>query len=184
MVALLAAATTYANGEPQKPLYIINGKVATIEEVKDLGDRLESMTVLKNEKDIKEFDHLGDTSNGVIVITLKDAEEEDMPFVYADVMPQFMGGDLLAFREWVMQNVRYPEAAMKEGKEDMVVANFIVNRHGYIEYDRINIIQSEYPDIFGEEVKRVISTSPRWTPGFNNGHAVSVSFMLPIVFKL
>ena len=184
MVALLAAATTYANGEPQKPLYIINGKVATIEEVKDLGDRLESMTVLKNEKDIKEFDHLGDTSNGVIVITLKDAVEEDMPFVYADVMPQFMGGDLLAFREWVMQNVRYPEAAMKEGKEDMVVANFIVNRHGYIEYDRINIIQSEYPDIFGEEVKRVISTSPRWTPGFNNGHAVSVSFMLPIVFKL
>ena len=184
MVALFATFATYANGDVQQPLYIINGKVATIEEVKDLGDRLESMTVLKNEKDIKEFDHLGDTSNGVIVITLKDAEEEDMPFVYADVMPQFMGGDLLAFREWVMQNVRYPEAAMKEGKEDMVVANFIVNRHGYIEYDRINIIQSEYPDIFGEEVKRVISTSPRWTPGFNNGHAVSVSFMLPIVFKL
>ena len=184
MVALLATFTTYANSEPQKPLYIINGKVATIEEVKDLGDRLESMTVLKNKNEIKEFDHLGDTSNGVIVITLKDAEEEDMPFVYADVMPQFMGGDLLAFREWVMQNVRYPEAAMKEGKEDMVVVNFVVNRHGYIDYNRINIIQSEYPDIFGEEVKRVISTSPRWTPGFNNGNAVSVSFMLPITFKL
>ncbi len=85
MVALLAAFTTYANGEPQKPLYIINGKVATIEEVKDLGDRLESMTVLKNKNEIKEFDHLGDTSNGVIVITLKDAEEEDMPFCYASV---------------------------------------------------------------------------------------------------
>ena len=184
MVALFATFATYANGDVQQPLYIINGKVATIEEVKDLGDRLESMTVLKNEKDIKEFDHLGDTSNGVIVITLKDAEEEDMPFISADVMPQFMGGDLVAFREWVMQNVRYPEAAMKEGKEDMVVANFIVNRHGYIEYDRIMVLQSEYPDIFGEEVKRVISTSPRWTPGFNNGHAVSVSFMLPIVFKL
>lgn len=184
LVALFATFATYANCEPQKPLYIINGKVATIDEVKYLGDDLESMTVLTNKKDVKEFEHLGDTSNGVIVITLKDAEEEDMPFVYADVMPQFMGGDLLAFREWVMQNVRYPEAAMKEGKEDMVVANFIVNRHGYIEYDRIMILRSEYPDIFGEEVKRVISTSPRWTPGFNNGHAVSVSFMLPIVFKL
>ena len=184
VVALFATFATYANGDVQQPLYIINGKVATIDEVKYLGDDLESMTVLTNKKDVKEFEHLGDTSNGVIVITLKDAEEEDMPFISADVMPQFMGGDLLAFREWVMQNVRYPEAAMKEGKEDMVVANFIVNRHGYIEYDRINIIQSEYPDIFGEEVKRVISTSPRWTPGFNNGHAVSVSFVLPIVFKL
>ncbi|MBO5882605.1 MAG: energy transducer TonB [Alistipes sp.] len=184
IIALFATVATYANSEVQQPLYIINGKVATIDEVKHLGEELESMTVLTNKKDIKEFEHLGDTSNGVIVITLKNAEEEDMPFVYADVMPQFMGGDLVAFREWVMQNVRYPEAAMKEGKEDMVVANFIVNRHGYIEYDRIMILRSEYPDIFGEEVKRVISTSPRWIPGFNNGHAVSVSFMLPIVFKL
>ena len=99
MVALFATLASYANGEVQKPLYIINGKVATIEEVKYLGDDLESMTVLKNEKDIKEFDHLGDTSNGVIVITLKDAEEEDIPFVYADVMPQFMGGDLLGTKE-------------------------------------------------------------------------------------
>ena len=184
MVALFATVATYANSDVQKPLYIINGKVATIDEVKYLGDDLESMTVLTSKKDIKEFEHLGDTSNGVIVITLKNAEEEDLPFISADIMPQFMGGDLLAFRSWVMQNVRYPEAAMKEGKEDMVVTQFVVNRHGYIDYNRIDIIQSEYPDIFGEEVKRVISTSPRWTPGFNNGNAVSVSFMLPITFKL
>lgn len=184
MVALFATVATYANSDVQKPLYIINGKVATIDEVKYLGDDLESMTVLTSKKDIKEFEHLGDTSNGVIVITLKNAEEEDLPFISADIMPQFMGGDLLAFRSWVMQNVRYPEAAMKEGKEDMVVTQFVVNRHGYIDYNRIDIIQSEYPDIFGEEVKRVISTSPRWTPGFNNGNAVSVSFMLPISFKL
>ena len=184
MVALIATIAAYANSEVQKPLYIINGKVATIDEVKYLGDDLESMTVLTNEKDVKEFEHLGDTSNGVIVITLKDTEEEDLPFIYADIMPQFMGGDLLAFRSWVMQNVRYPETAMKEGKEDMVVVQFIVNRHGYIDYDRINILQSEYPDIFAEEVKRVISSSPRWTPGFNNGYAVSVTLTLPIAFKL
>ena len=184
MIALFATVATYANSDVQKPLYIINGKVATIDEVKYLGDDLESMTVLTSKKDIKEFERLGDTSNGVIVITLKNAEEEDLPFISADIMPQFMGGDLLAFRSWVMQNLRYPEAAMKEGKEDMVVTQFVVNRHGYIDYNRIDIIQSEYPDIFGEEVKRVISTSPRWTPGFNNGNAVSVSFMLPITFKL
>ena len=184
MVALIATVAAYANGEVQKPLYIINGKVATIDEVKYLGDELESMNVHKNKKDVKEFEHLGDTSNGVIVITLKSTEEEDLPFIYADVMPQFMGGDLLAFRSWVMQNVRYPETAMKEGKEDMVVVQFSVNRHGYIDYDRINILQSEYPDIFAEEVKRVISSSPRWTPGFNNGYAVSVTLTLPIAFKL
>ena len=98
MVALFATVATYANSNVQKPLYIINGKVATIDEVKYLGDDLESMTVLTSKKDIKEFEHLGDTSNGVIVITLKNAEEEDLPFISADIMPQFMGGDLLAFR--------------------------------------------------------------------------------------
>ena len=183
-VALFAAIVAYASSELQQPLYIINGKVATIDEVRHLGDDLESMTVLTNKRDIKKFEHLGDTSNGVIVITLKSTEEEDLPFVFADVMPQFMGGDLIAFRSWVMQNVRYPEDAMKEGKEDMVVVQFIVNRHGYIDYNRINVLQSEYPEIFAEEVKRVISTSPRWTPGFNNGYAVSVNFTLPIAFKL
>lgn len=183
-VALFAAIVAYASSELQQPLYIIDGKVATIDEVRHLGDDLESMTVLTNKRDIKKFEHLGDTSNGVIVITLKSTEEEDLPFVFADVMPQFMGGDLIAFRSWVMQNVRYPEDAMKEGKEDMVVVQFIVNRHGYIDYNRINVLQSEYPEIFAEEVKRVISTSPRWTPGFNNGYAVSVNFTLPIAFKL
>ncbi|MBR5585213.1 MAG: hypothetical protein IKW36_03120, partial [Alistipes sp.] len=69
MVALIGTIATYANSEVQKPLYIINGKVATIDEVKYLGDDLESMTVLTNKKDVKEFEHLGDTSNGVIVIT-------------------------------------------------------------------------------------------------------------------
>ena len=183
-VALITTIATYANSVVQQPLYIINGKVATIEEVKNLGDDLESMTVLTNKKDIKEFAHLGDTSNGVIVITLKNAEEEDLPFIASDVMPQFMGGDLLAFRSWVMQNVRYPEVAIEQNLEDMVVAQFIVNRHGYINCDKINIIESQYPDIFAEEVKRVIGTSPRWTPGFNNGYAVSVVFTLPISFKV
>jgi hypothetical protein len=95
-----------------------------------------------------------------------------------------MGGDLVAFREWVMQNVRYPEVAIKGNLQDIVVVQFVVDRHGYIDYNKINILESQNPDIFAEEVKRVISSSPRWTPGFNNGYAVSVVFTLPITFKL
>ena len=181
IVVLFIAVATSANSAVQQPLYIINGKVVTIDVVKQLGNDLESMTVLKNKRDIKAFEHLGDTSNGVIVITLKDAEEEDMPFICADVMPQFMGGDIVAFREWVMQNIRYPKNTILQ---DDVVAQFVVDRHGYVDYDKIRILKSDYPDIFGEEVKRVISSSPRWTPAFNNGYAVSHVLTLPVTFRL
>ena len=48
IVVLFIAVATSANSAVQQPLYIINGKVVTIDVVKQLGNDLESMTVLKN----------------------------------------------------------------------------------------------------------------------------------------
>ena len=184
MVALATTLKVYATPELQQPLYVVDGKAISIEQVQSLASDIESMTIFKSDEDVKRFAHLGDTSNGVVVLTLKSSSEEELPFLFAEVMPQFMGGDLLAFRSWVMQNLRYPEGALEMGLEDAVVVQFIVDRNGYIEQESVDIIQSSYPDIFGAEVKRVIGTSPRWTPGVNNGHTVAVSFFLPITFKV
>ena len=184
MVALATTLKVYATPELQQPLYVVDGKAISIEQVQCLASDIESMTIFKSDEDVKRFAHLGDTSNGVVVLTLKSSAEEELPFLFAEVMPQFMGGDLLAFRSWVMQNLRYPEGALQMGLEDAVVVQFIVDRNGYIEQESVDIIQSSYPDIFGTEVKRVIGTSPRWTPGVNNGHTVAVSFCLPITFKV
>ena len=184
MVALATTLKVYATPELQQPLYVVDGKAISIEQVQSLASDIESMTIFKSDEDVNRFAHLGDTSNGVVVLTLKSSSEEELPFLFAEVMPQFMGGDLLAFRSWVMQNLRYPEGALEMGLEDAVVVQFIVDRNGYIEQESVDIIQSSYPDIFGAEVKRVIGTSPRWTPGVNNGHTVAVSFFLPITFKV
>jgi len=55
---------------PEDPLYIIDGKETTKEEIKDLNpDKIESMNVLKGENALEKYGEKG--GNGVIEITLK-----------------------------------------------------------------------------------------------------------------
>ena len=187
LLAAVAAASVSAMdyGESQQPLYVVDGKAISAEEVKAIASsEIESMTVIRDQKQLAQFMHLGDVSNGVIVVTLKDKEQDDIRFIAVDVMPSFMGGDLNTFRMWVMQNIRYPEVALEQRLQDMVVVQFVVNREGYIEQDGINVLQSNHPDIFVDEVKRVFTASPRWTPGIQKGSAVAVSLVLPVAFQL
>lgn len=186
-VALVAALSVSAapRSEQQTPLYIVDGKAVSADEVKRIAATdIESMTVLRDAQQVARFSHFGDTSNGVIVITLKDMEQDDIPFIATEVMPTFMGGDLNTFRSWVMQNIRYPEAAVEQKLQDMVVVKFVVNREGYIEQESVKVLQSKHPEIFVDEVKRVFTASPRWTPGIQKGSAVAVSFVLPVAFQL
>lgn len=187
LLAAVAAASVSAMdyGESQQPLYVVDGKAISAEEVKAIASsEIESMTVIRDQKQLAQFKHLGDVSNGVIVVTLKDKEQDDISFIAVDVMPSFMGGDLNTFRMWVMQNIRYPEVALEQRLQDMVVVQFVVNREGYIEQDGINVLQSNHPDIFVDEVKRVFTASPRWTPGIQKGSTVAVSLVLPVAFQL
>ena len=100
-----------------------------------------------------------------------------------DTMPMFMNGDVSTFRNWVMQNIRYPEAALQAGIQGAVFVQFVVGRDGYISADRISILQSP-DDTLRDEVLRVIQLSPRWTPGVQRGQNVAVSFTIPIIFSL
>lgn len=189
MVAMVVSATVASATdapEQQKPLYVVDGKAMTVDEVQRIAATdIESMTVLKQAAQTKEFMHLGDVSNGVVVITLKASREaeDELPFLEADVMPTFMGGDLLTFRNWVMQNVRYPAEALERRIEGNVIVKFVVNREGYIAADGVKVLQSDH-QLLSEEVIRMMSLSPRWSPGIQAGKTVSVAFTLPISFQI
>ena len=189
MAALVVSATVASamdDTEQQKPLYVVDGKAMTVDEVQRIAATdIESMTVLKLPAQTKEFMHLGDVSNGVVVITLRASREaeDELPFLEADVMPTFMGGDLLTFRNWVMQNVRYPAEALEKKIEGNVIVKFVVNREGYIAADEVKVLQSDH-QLLSEEVIRMMSLSPRWSPGIQAGKTVSVAFTLPIRFQI
>ena len=119
---------------------------------------------------------------GFSTSTIRAQEKEDKVFEEVAVMPEFQDGDVNAFRNWVMTNVTYPEAARETGVSGKVFAGFIVEKDGTVRKVKI---KKGVPEYFDEEVIRVIKSSPKWTPGKNeNGEIVRVSFVITVNFAL
>lgn len=97
-----------------------------------------------------------------------------------EIMPEFPGG-MAAWSKFLSKNLQYPNRARDNGVSGRVVVSFIVEKNG--EITALKIISGIG---FGcdEEALRVIKKSPLWKPGFQNGKAVRVSYVIPIVFRL
>ena len=123
---------------------------------------------------------------GALEITTRTLQEmaretEAPPFIVAETMPLFEGGDLLKFRQWLQTQVRYPAEALKKQIEGRVVCSFVVERDGSVS----NIMALQSPDrLLTDEVRRVLANSPRWTPGMQKGKTVRVKYIVPVDFRL
>lgn len=103
------------------------------------------------------------------------------PCVYAEVMPVFEGGGLLDFQRWVCQRVEYPADAFRRKAEGRVVCAFVVETDGMV--SSVRAVRA--PDaLLAAEVERVVSSSPRWTAGRQDGVPVRVQLMLPVDFRV
>ena len=122
-----------------------------------------------------------EAANAQAVAEAKVAEDGDIPYVKVEKMPTFMGGDLNVFRNWVQSKIQYPKEAMDKGIKGRVVCSFVVEKDGLLtEFD---VLQS--PDkSLGDEVVRILKTSPKWEPGEQRGEKVRVKYTVPIVFSL
>ena len=96
-----------------------------------------------------------------------------------DEEPRFGKGGIEAFAKWVESRVNYvnPEAELTGA----VVLQFVVNTDGSV--SDIEILRSLDPE-FDNEAIRVVSGSPKWSPGKHKGEAVNVSFILPVYFQV
>jgi len=95
--------------------------------------------------------------------------------------PYFPGGEQELLR-YLSKHIRYPEAARIAGlSSQQVVVSFVVNTDGSI--SDIAVLKDPGAGC-GNEVLRVVSGMPHWTPGESNGHPVRVRFYLPVRFEL
>ncbi|MBO7285883.1 MAG: energy transducer TonB [Alistipes sp.] len=174
----LAALTAYA--QQKDPLYIINECVVSASEVQELTSQghIDVLTVVRDANELKEYERFGDTSNGVILVTLK----EEHVFIAPETPGEFMGGNIETFQKWVAENLRYPEE-MKNQKasEVRIVVKFTIGKHGYIVPSSIEFLRGSVKAL-NDEVRRVLLSSPRWEPGKQKGEPVAVSYMLPVIF--
>ena len=151
-------------------------------EVKVIADLLQVVTndtKITTEVDFAEFDENTEVVQQVEVV--EETIEDDQPFLIAETMPSFQGGDLNTFRNWVQQRVKYPAIAQENGIQGKVTISFVVNTDGSV--SNIEVLRT--PDrTLSDEAVRIIKSSPKWTAAKQRNKSVRQKFVIPIDFRI
>lgn len=107
--------------------------------------------------------------------------ERNETFIIVEDMPEFRGGDLYSFSNYIQQQIAYPQKAVEKHISGRVYVQFTINKTG--EMIDAKIIKSVHP-ILDSEVLRVINNSPLWQPGRQRDRPVNVSMLMPVDFFL
>ena len=75
----------------------------------------------------------------------------------------------------------YPQEAVDKKIQGRVLLTFIIEADGTV--SNVTVVKSVVPSIDNEAV-RVISSSPRWQPGFQSGNPVRVRYSMWLGFVL
>jgi len=105
----------------------------------------------------------------------------DSTFIIIEHKPLFQGGDENNFAKWVNERVEYPEIAVENGVQGRVLVSYVVNTDGRV--IDVTILRGVDPALDKEAV-RVVSSSPRWIPGYQRDKAVKVRYNFPVIFQL
>jgi len=108
-------------------------------------------------------------------------EEAPIPYTLVEEKPSFNGGDANEFTKWVFSNMVYPEVARENGISGRVTLQFTIETDGSL--TNIKVLRGVDPSL-DQEAVRVVSMSPKWTPGRQRDKAVRVTYNFPIMFQL
>ena len=110
----------------------------------------------------------------------KPKEAVAQVFHSVEQMPQFPGGEA-ALMKFLQSHINYPPMAAENNVQGRVVVQFVVDKTGKV--GEVKIVRSVDKDL-DKEAARVCASLPKFTPGRQNGQAVSVWYTLPVTFKL
>ena len=107
--------------------------------------------------------------------------DSDQVFSFVEQMPVFEGGQD-ALMKFLVNNLRYPDAAVEQELQGKVFVEFVVYPNG--ELGKYKILRGVHSLLDKEALRVVKLTSGKWMPGRQNGKAVPVQFRLPVAFVL
>ena len=187
--------------EPEKPEVLPEEvlksvKVTELQIVED--DKVKKEDEIKTQDELKETetafgqkDNEKGTEDRNVTKTLKDEvvvekpvekkeEKKEEIFRSVEQMPQFPGGEA-ALMKYLQSHINYPPMAAENNVQGRVVVQFVVDKTGKV--GEVKVVRSVDKDLDKEAV-RVCKSLPKFTPGRQNGQAVSVWYTLPVTFKL
>lgn len=110
----------------------------------------------------------------------KVARDSNALFILAEDMPQFLAEDG-SMKKFLEKNVKYPKEAREKKIEGKVFVSFVINKEGEVINPRVIRGVNKFLD---NEALRVVGLMPNWKPGTQRGIPVTVSYTIPVIFKL
>lgn len=99
---------------------------------------------------------------------------------YPDIEGQYPGG-IDAMREFLSNNIKYPEISMELGDQGKVFVEFIIEKDGRL--TNLEILRGVSAEI-DRETLRVIGLMPSWTPAIYKRKYVRARARIPINYIL
>ncbi len=121
-----------------------------------------------------------DDSTTKTVTTNDVSDNNSEVFDEVEKAPEYPGGQE-AMGQFFSKTVKYPKVALENGVQGTVYVEFVVDPTGKV--TKPSIVQSVSSELDAEAL-RVVGLMPKWTPGEQDGKAVSVRMTLPVKFKL
>ena len=113
----------------------------------------------------------------------QQTEQQQEPVYEQDKVEQkaeFTGG-MMKQIEFMMQNLKYPKEAEKDGVSGTVRVYFIVEKDGTL--TDVKVPDSVHPALDAEGI-RLVKAMPKWTPAKVKGKPVRSKMVLPVQFRL
>lgn len=108
--------------------------------------------------------------------------EDTDPRLFAEQMPQYLGGED-SLRVFLQRNLTYPPEAEKLGLQGKVMVGFVIEKDGSV--SNVEVLNKDQVNrSLAEEAVRVVRLMPAFKPGMQDGQPVRVRFKLPVLFRL
>lgn len=152
-------------------------KKEEVPDQEELKDKTVATVTVKGNTDAPDLSDLSGEGNKVV----EDVVENKV-YTYVEQMPQLPGGGgNAAIVAAIQKATRYPPLALRNQVEGRIFVSFTVNAEGDV--SDVKVVKGLGSGL-DEETIRAVKTLPKFIPGKQNGRAVSVSFTVPITFKI
>ncbi len=168
-----------AAAEAAKAEEVAAQKAKALEETIEAIEAEEEINVREAVEKLSAIDAEGTVES--LAETLEKNPDYAIPFAAVENKPTFAGGDANDFSKWVGENLVYPQEAIDQKLEGKVILQFTVNKEG--EVKDVTVLRG-VNDLLDAEAVRVVSSSPKWENGAQNGIPVAVKYVFPVIFKL
>jgi len=105
----------------------------------------------------------------------------EKPYMIVGQMPQFPGGKI-AMQRYIGSNLSYPQDAWNNNIQGKVIVAFVVDKNGAL--TEITTVGTKLGHGLEEQAIKVFNAMPKWSPGKQDGIAVPVYMMIPLMFTI